>query len=305
MDIYEDSRLISLNSADAVKLNGDYNSNVFWNIPNIIPPDKDIDHITVSVEDFEMPISYYLINDTNDTLHYNYNSVDTFITLTQGNYNGSTLITELKIKFLEKGLTATIVLSSVTGRLDFRFSAPITNITFLYNLSKPLMDILGFNQTVSGVSFIAPLPLNLLGILKINICSQNLRTANNFASSTSMSNNIIQTIAQNMPSFHQLTYINKTSHAGRMATNHLDNVDLQLYDDKGNFLELNAIDWSITLQLKVFRKFRTKPSSEIDMTKFHSPPLDKKQPLKKVEPKEEEKDEDEGTGDPELDLLLS
>lgn len=298
MDIYEDSRLISLNSADAVKLNGDYNSSVFWNIPNIIQADKDISHITVSVEDFEMPVSYYLINDTNDVLYYNYNSVDSFINLTQGNYNGSSLITELKAKFLSEGLTVTIVLSQVSGKLDFKFSNIITNVTFLYSQSKNLMDILGFTQNITGAAFTAPLPLNLLGVLKINICSQNLRTTNNFTSSNALSNNIIQTVAVDMPSWHQLTYVSKTSHAGRMATNYLDNIDIQLYDDAGNFLELNSINWSMTIQLKVFRVFRTKPSSLIDMAGLRPVDLDKK-PIVKPKPKKPP------TRDPELDLLLS
>lgn len=298
MDIYEDSRLISLNTADAVKLNGDYNSSVFWNIPNIIQADKDISHITVSVEDFEMPVSYYLINDTNDVLYYNYNSVDSFINLTQGNYNGSSLITELKAKFLSEGLTVTIVLSQVSGKLDFKFSNIITNVTFLYSQSKNLMDILGFTQNITGAAFTAPLPLNLLGVLKINICSQNLRTTNNFTSSNALSNNIIQTVAVDMPSWHQLTYVSKTSHAGRMATNYLDNIDIQLYDDAGNFLELNSINWSMTIQLKVFRVFRTKPSSLIDMAGLRPVDLDKK-PIVKPKPKKPP------TRDPELDLLLS
>lgn len=299
MDIYEDSRLISLNTADAVKLNGDYNSSVFWNIPNIIQADKDISHITVSVEDFEMPVSYYLINDTNDVLYYNYNSVDSFINLTQGNYNGSSLITELKAKFLSEGLTVTIVLSQVSGKLDFKFSNIITNVTFLYSQSKNLMDILGFTQNITGAAFTAPLPLNLLGVLKINICSQNLRTTNNFTSSNALSNNIIQTVAVDMPSWHQLTYVSKTSHAGRMATNYLDNIDIQLYDDAGNFLELNSINWSMTIQLKVFRVFRTKPSSLIDMAGLRPVDLDKKPPIVKPKPKKPP------TRDPELDLLLS
>jgi hypothetical protein len=299
MDIYEDSRLISLNTADAVKLNGDYNSSVFWNIPNIIQADKDISHITVSVEDFEMPVSYYLINDTNDVLYYNYNSVDSFINLTKGNYNGSSLITELKARFLSEGLTVTIVLSQVSGKLDFKFSNIITNVTFLYSQSKNLMDILGFTQNITGAAFTAPLPLNLLGVLKINICSQNLRTTNNFTSSDALSNNIIQTVAVDMPSWHQLTYVSKTSHAGRMATNYLDNIDIQLYDDAGNFLELNSINWSCTIQLKVFRVFRTKPSSLIDMAGLRPVDLDKKPPIVKPKPKKP------STRDPELDLLLS
>lgn len=302
MDIYEDSRLISLNSKDARKLNGDYNSSCFFDIPNIvIDPEEDIEYILAQVEDFELPISYYLINDTNDTLHYRYNSIDTSITITQGNYNATTLITELQQKFSDNGLTATIVLSNVSGKLDFRFSAPITDITFYYNLSRNLMTILGFTQTVSGVSFIAPVPLNLLGIMKVNICSNALATINNRSSSPNLSNNIIQTVAVNTTSWRQLTYINKTSHAGRLKAKTLDNgIDVQLFDDDGNYLELNSIDWSLTIQLKVFRKYRTR-IDKIKMETFTQPKQEEKKETKGLEKKKK----DEGTGDEDLDLLLS
>ena len=79
MDLVVDSRLISLNSKDATKLNGDYNSNCFFNIPNIVNHEDDIEFIECAVEDAEIPVSWFLINDTNDTLHYRYNSIDTSI----------------------------------------------------------------------------------------------------------------------------------------------------------------------------------------------------------------------------------
>ena len=94
--------------------------------------------------------------------------------------------------------------------------------------------------------------MNLLGIMKVNICSNALATINNRTSSPNLSNNLIQTIAVNTTSWRQLTYINKTSHAGRLKAKTLDNgIDIQLFDDDGNYLELNSIDWSLTIQLKV------------------------------------------------------
>tara|TARA_R110000803_G_scaffold160072_1_gene224077 strand:- start:638 stop:1537 length:900 start_codon:yes stop_codon:yes gene_type:complete len=297
MDIYEDSRLVSLNSKDAVKLNGEYNSNVFFNIPNIVAENEDVEFILSSVEDFEMPISYYLINDTNDTLHYVYNSTPFTIVLSQGNYNGSTIISEMKQKFTDNNLEVTIVLSSITGRLTFKFSNPVSEVVFNYELSRNLMTLLGFKQTVQGVAITAPDPMNLLGIMKINICSLNLATFNSFTSSGSLSNNLIQTVAINLPSWHQLTYVNKTSHSGRLKTNYLDNIDIQLYDDAGNFLELNNIDWSMTLQIRVFRRFSGK-TLKMDMNTF-LPKVQTKQKETKPDEKEEGK-----TGNADLDLLL-
>lgn len=301
MDLVIDSRLISLNSKDATKLNGDYNSNCFFNIPNIVNHEDDIEFIECAVEDAEIPVSWFLINDTNDTLHYRYNSIDTSITLTQGNYNGTTLITELQQKFSDNGLTATIILSTITGKLDFRFSSPITDITFYYNLSPLLMEILGFTQTISGVSFIAPKPLNLLGILKLNITSSALAPIYSFSSNPSLSNQIIQTVAVSMPSWHQLTYINKSSHFNRLKSKIINNIDIQIYDDNGNFVEFNDIDWALTIQLKIYKKIKKIETGKIerDLKPMEIPKTEEK----KENEKKDEKDEKEEIND--LDILTA
>jgi len=257
MDLIVDSRLISLNSKDAKKLNGDYNSNLFFHIPNIVNAD-DVEYIECAVEDSEIPVSWFLINDTNNVLHYRYNSIDTSITLTKGNYNGSNLITEMQNKFKDNGLNVTIVLSQITGKYTFKFSNPITPITFYYNLSPLLMKLLGFTETVSGVALTSPNPLNLLGILKLNICSSSLAPLYSFSSNNQLSNQIIQTIAVNMPSWHQLTYINKSAHFNRLKSKIINNVDIQIYDDNGNFVEFNDIDWGMTIQLKIYKRINPK-----------------------------------------------
>lgn len=294
MDLVIDSRLISLNSKDATKLNGDYNSNCFFNIPNIVNHEDDIEFIECAVEDAEIPVSWFLINDINDTLHYRYNSIDTSITLTQGNYNGTTLITELQQRFSDNGLTCTVVLSTITGKLDFRFSSPITDITFFYNLSPLLMEILGFTQTVSGTSFIAPVPLNLLGILKINICSSALAPVYSFSSNTTLSNQIIQTVAVNMPSWHQLTYINKSSHFNRLKSKIINNVDIQIYDDNGNFVEFNGIEWSMTIQLKIYKRIKKMETGKIerDLKPLENSKAEEKKENEKKNEKEEINDLD-------------
>ena len=93
-----ESRLITLNSEDAQKLNGDYNSNLFFNIPSIVDENPDISHLEVSLDSATIPVSWYLINDLTNTLSYVYNSSPFTLTLTKGNYNGSTMITELTNK---------------------------------------------------------------------------------------------------------------------------------------------------------------------------------------------------------------
>ena len=286
-----ESRLITLNSEDAQKLNGDYNSNLFFNIPNIVDENPDISHLEVSLDSATIPVSWYLINDLTNTLTYIYNSTTFTLTLTNGNYNGSTMITELTNKFDDNGLVVVITLSQVTGLLLFNFSNAISNVDFIYNTG--LMKILGFTQSTSGVAVVPQLPMNLLGIQKINICSGNLSTLSSFSSSPALSNSVIQSIPVDVPSFHQITYLDKANHYGRMKSRFLSNIDIQLLDEFGRFIEMNGIEFTLSFIIRIFRKYRV----EHDTIKI--PNAEIKEEKKEVK---EEEEEEEGKDDT-LDLL--
>jgi hypothetical protein len=277
-----ESRLITLNSEDAQKLNGNYNSNLFFNIPNIVDESPDISHLEVSLDSATIPVSWYLINDLTNTLTYIYNSTPFTLTLTNGNYNGSTMITELTNKFDDNGLVVVITLSQVTGLLLFKFANAISPVNFIYNTG--LMRILGFTQSTSGVAIVPQLPMNLLGIQKINICSGNLASISSFSSSAALSNSVIQSIPIDVPSFHQITYLDKANHFGRMKSRFLSNIDIQLLDENGKFLEMNGISFTLSFVIRIFRKYRT----EHDTIKI--PKAEEKKV--KEEDKEEEKDDE-------------
>ena len=280
-----ESRLITLNSEDAQKLNGDYNSNLFFNIPNIVDENPDISHLEVSLDSATIPVSFYLINDETNTLSYVYNSSPFTLTLTNGNYNGSTMITELTNKFDDNGLVVVITLSQVTGLLLFKFANAISPVEFIYNTG--LMKILGFTQNTSGISVVPQLPMNLLGIQKINICSGNLASISSFSSSAALSNSVIQSIPIDMPAFHQITYLDKTNHSGRMKSRFLSNIDIQLLDEFGRFIEMNGIEFTLSFVIRIFRKYRV----EHDTIKI--PKAEEKKVKEEVkEDKEEEKDDE-------------
>ena len=179
----KDTRLITLSSEDAVKLNGSYGSNVFFNIPDLVVDNEYISHLEVALIDAQIPVSWYLINNETNTLNYIYNGSPFSIQLTNGNYNANTLITEMTNRFDDNNLSVIITLSQITGLLLFKFQNAITPIEFVYLGSIGLFRILGFNagSNVSGVSIVPPNPLNLLGIQKLNIASQNLATISSFS----------------------------------------------------------------------------------------------------------------------------
>ena len=95
------------------------------------------------------------------------------LTLTNGNYNLNTLITEINSKFALVGFPSNpyITQNKSTGRLTFAFSS---NNTILASQST-IRDVLGLGTTdLTGSSITCPCPFNLLGIKLLNIASNAL-----------------------------------------------------------------------------------------------------------------------------------
>ena len=114
----------------------------------------------------QMAVSFYVINSTNNVLKVV--SGSTFLsytlTLTNGNYNLNTLITEINSKFALVGFPSnpTITQNKSTGRLTFASQSTIR-------------DVLGLGSSdLTGSSITAPYPFNLLGIKLLNIASNAL-----------------------------------------------------------------------------------------------------------------------------------
>lgn len=293
MDIVRDSRLISLDTNYATRLNGDYNSNLFFELPHIVEENPNIKHIEVSLEDATIPVSWYLINDDTDTLNYTYNSTTRELRLKHGNYTSTSLLDTLTNEFLIQGLTATCSLDKQSGKTLFVFSNPVTDITFLHTGSEGLFRLLGFlvGTDYTGTTILSPTPMNLLGIQKLNLSSQSLATISSFSSSPLLGNCLIQTIPVDAPSWNQITYINRGTHFGRMKARYLKNIDIQLQDEFGRFLEMNNINYTLTIQIVIFRKMN------ISIENIFLPRL-----LEKIK-EEDEKKIKEPPKDDELELL--
>ena len=74
-DTYVEQKIVILNSNNATKNNGDYNSDVVFNFTGILTDDADIKEVQVSVQNAQIPISFYNVNVYNNILRLTYNSV--------------------------------------------------------------------------------------------------------------------------------------------------------------------------------------------------------------------------------------
>ena len=253
--IKTESRLININSANAlIKNNGTYNSDVVFKFPGLVKPEQHISSVQFQLVDVVLPVSFYNINYTNNTLSYQISSVNYTITATPGNYNFNSLASQMISKFLANGHTFTITINKQTGIIFL--ATPATNFILQVSSMFSVLGLLLSNHTSSSFSLTADYPLNLLGITKIKIQSINLNTYNVDSSNNGNSNNI-GLIPVDQPSFGLIVYENKSSSKFLLRDNRVDEIDLQLLDQNNNLINFNNLDWSLTILIETIREIET------------------------------------------------
>tara|TARA_R110000737_G_scaffold114435_1_gene147424 strand:- start:1854 stop:2780 length:927 start_codon:yes stop_codon:yes gene_type:complete len=246
--IQSDTRLIVLSSSNATQLNGTFKSNLLFDFKALLLEDPATIHVTVGVVNAQIPVSFYTVNEYNNVLNTSIGA----ITITKGNYTSSSLINELQASFLAFGYTMLITINRVTGKLiftgtsDFTFTQPSSSFV-----------ILGFNNTISSTQNVltAPFPLNLLGIQQIKVTSNTLACYN--SSSQGLGETDLLSVIQNTaPPFGMILYNNLNSF-GLLKNTRVSQLDIQLKDETNEFIDFNNIDFSLTIQMTIFRKVDT------------------------------------------------
>lgn len=95
--MYElENKLITLNSDYGTRLNGNYLSNMIFNFTGLLKQDASILSSNVCAINAQIPVSFYIINESNNKMYYTLNEI-TFksITISPANYNANTLFTAI------------------------------------------------------------------------------------------------------------------------------------------------------------------------------------------------------------------
>jgi len=247
--VYQDNRIITLNSQDGEKLNGTYLSNIHFNFSGLLKDEKNLLRSYVTVLNAQIPVSFYIIDETNNVLYYSDGSTTKTLTLTIGNYNVNQMVTALNVGFTSNFTPITTILNSNTGLLYFTITGG-TTYTFL--LTSTIKSILGFDVNISGSSLIImPYQLNLLGKKKIFINSNNLRNSA-FTSKSLSSTQTIATVPVDQPPYNMINYVAVIDMQKIVLSNRvLDMIDIEITDENNNYINFRNIDWSITLCLSV------------------------------------------------------
>lgn len=300
-----DKRIINLASQHGTKLNGSSTSNVSFFFQNLLRPEKDIAYTEVGIISCEIPVSFYTVNATNNFFEMDLYFIspnviaDTKqIYVPVGNYTATTLIAAIILAVREAfkeqaGFpdysvpNLVISINSSTGKLSWSFpvNATWSKITFRTLGNRFLKRVYGWlpdDIDITDVPITASFPLNLLGINKINVGSNNLATYNYDSGSQGFSN-IIASIEVNAAPYGIILYKNQSLTYNVLRVAELDNFTIELKDSDGNFIDFNGQDFNITLGLNIYRympQFSQTSFSDILGIK----PPESPEPPKKPEP---------------------
>jgi len=260
MNIIKERRIINLNSEDATAyINGSFLSDVNFNFRGLLKDEANMIYCEGGILNVQIPVSFYQVAYYNNTLYYQIGAVIYSITIPVGNYNFSTFSTALQSAFQVNGHLFAIIINETTGKLQFSLISGGVGFTFLGASSgTTIFKILGFDPTQDypddgSNNLIAPYLLNLLGPKKLKISS--LTFSNNSSDTTNYAtSNIITTVSVDAPSYGLIIYNNLSDNYGRLKVRRIDNIDIQIKDEYGNFINFNNTDWSITLVLLIYRE---------------------------------------------------
>ena len=258
--VYQDNLLITLNSKNATLNNSTFKSSVNFNFIGILKEEDDIVRSYISVINAQIPMSFYVINTTNNLLCYNTMSPVQVMTLTipVGNYNANTLAKTITALFLSNGITIIISTDTQTGIIKFMQSSAIFGIYpysingFVFSTIAPTIGLI-YDYFTTGTTISGSYPLNLLGTKKINIKSTSL-CINSMSSSVLSFNSIITVIPVDKSFFGLINYVNQNAlNKNIIKVPTIDNIDIQLTDDNDELINFNNLDWTITLCLSIER----------------------------------------------------
>jgi len=243
------SNQIYLNSSLAdVQYNGASKSTVSFFFKDVLKLKKNTLEMRVSVTNAEFPVSWYVINDSNNSISITVNSVATNYLFPKGNYNVTTFISQW-ISFFGSSWALTY------DKYQNIFTWSNTNGQFTFSDNKgtnSLFPVIGFIQgnsyTSSGNTLTAIYPFNFYNITRLNIKSNTFNLGNVDSNNKSQTRTICS-VPVNATSGGMIYYNNYSHYKSIFKKDHLQNINIEIQDDFKNYINFNNLDWTITLQI--------------------------------------------------------
>lgn len=237
------STQIYLNSLNAdIFMNTTMKSKLVWFFNSSIQIPKNGIETKLSIVNAQIPISWYLINDTNNKIIIN----DITYYFKNGNYNINTFISEWSNSI---GSGWTLTYDGITNKITYAFTS---NFTFA-DSTFSIFPIIGFKSstlyTSLNNSLVSPFCCNFAGLTRLRMRSTILNMGN--VDSLNGKNTTLCVIPVNSIGSGYILYQNLTAHNNIIKTQEITSIDLELVDDMEYYVDLNNCDWSCTLQIDV------------------------------------------------------
>jgi hypothetical protein len=237
-----ESLQIYLNSRYATETIDGNTANCIYYLPVIEIPDGH--HIYLSLQNASIPYSFYSITNVDNTFSWGVvaGPINTYY-VQPGNYNISQLIDIIQAAV---GGDYTVTYSSITSKIL------ITHATSNFIIYAATFNhIIGFSKTSNTTSSSQILYgrdcVNLNQIRAINV-EVNFPTYNvNVAQPYNQ--NILATIPVYVAPFSIITYINNNNFRTNLYVNKLDQIQIRLLDNEARLIDMNGIQYQMTLQL--------------------------------------------------------
>ena len=225
-------------------INADVNNNEYtFNLPLLEVQDGY--YLYFSIVNCIIPYSFYNINSNNNVLNYKINSVNYSLTIPIGNYSIINLVAYLNSQLTNFTFAYNKIYNKIT----------ITNSIndFILNSSN-FLTLIGFNNSnyiSTNKTLTSPNCININYIRCINLISNiityNINTSKNLVNN----NNIICSIPVNTSPNTLIQYQNTNNFRTNLFVNTLNKIVIKLVDNNNNIIDLNGLNFNLTVQLDV------------------------------------------------------
>lgn len=233
-----------LDSSFATTKNNNNSAHCTYQLP-LINTSKD-SYIHMSLVNLVVPYSFYNINSLNNIFQYTLLSTGITYsrTIPQGNYNINQLVQYLQINM---GNNMQVVYNSINNKITFsnntsQFTLGYNNFLKVLGFINSSLNIFENNKTSDGC-------VNLYTVYNI-IVESNLLTYNfcNVPNETT-SASILASIPVITQPQGLIIYENKNEYKTNLYIGELSVLEIKLKDNKGNLLDMNGCDYTMTLQI--------------------------------------------------------
>jgi hypothetical protein len=221
---------------------------------NVLSPDDSIVYVEMGVGNAEIPASFYNVDITNNIFNYVVNATNFSITIPPGNFNYTSLVTQMTTLFAVNGHVFSMTLNRNSNILTMALTSGGTWTTLS---PSSIYSVLGFaantSYTITANTITFPFLFDLLGIKKLKIYSTNI-SVDSVDSVGNATNNLLCTISVNQPGFNMIIYSNIDGLYSHIRNKYISTIDISIKDENGNFVNFNNVGWTLTLNLIIYRK---------------------------------------------------